>query len=461
MRTLRLLAALAACAATFLVPVLPSQAATSGPVIDNTSLANGGRPCSTGTAIPVGWLGTVLQAVGTDASSTMGVFRYTFAIWPTSDPAAQTQLTAFGYASGTLATGRVPDSTLASGTSYSWRVQLTDDNGTSPWSQTCLFHYDVTPPAAPTVTSGNYPPASQGTGPIGEPAQFTFDGHDDPDTAGFAYFWGTDTPVVGVCNYGGPLGQLVCPDPFSHPGTIRADAPGGRASVTLSPLADWFGPLTLSVTALDEAGNVSQWVRYQIWPAYTPPTVTVAPQPICGNSATISFAPYPGVKNVTSYSYTVEGSTSRTGTVAADAQGNATLTLSMSTDDYAVRASSHSANGYVSPTGYGWLDVNPQPSVQADVYLNSGQPVGGPGVTGTFTFSPPYDGHWVSAYQYRFGHDPVQTVTADPNWDTASVQYTPKHPGPQTLTVQTVNADAPGGSCQLSYTFRVADPEDD
>ena len=458
MRTLRLLAALAACAATLLVPVLPSQAATSGPVIDNTSLYNGGKPCSTGSAIRVGWLGTVLQAAGTDANPN-GLFRYTFTVWPTGDPAAQTQVTAIGGGSGALATGRLPDSTLVSGTSYSWQVQLTDDNGSSPWSQTCLFDYDATPPSVPAVTSGNYPPASQGVGPIGQPAQFTFDGHGDPDTAGFAYIWGTVTPAEGVCGYGsGPLGQLVCPDPFSQPGTIRADAPGGTASVTLSP-PDWFGPLTLSVTALDAVGNASQWVQFQIWPAYTPPTVTVSPQPICGNSATISFTPYPGVQNVTSYSYSVDGD-NRTGTVAADAQGNATFTLPVTTGDYAIRASSHSANGYVSPAGYGSLDVHPLPSVQADVYVNSGQPVGGPGVTGTFTFSPPYDGHWVSGYQYRFGHDPVQTVAADPNWDTASVQYTPKHPGPQTLTVQSLNADAPGGSCQLSYTFRVADPED-
>ncbi|HEU5269684.1 MAG TPA: hypothetical protein VFU36_07155, partial [Jatrophihabitans sp.] len=219
---------------------------------------------------------------------------------------------------------------------------------------------------------------------------------------------------------------------------------------------DLFGTVILSVAAMDEVGNRSQWVQYEILPPYTPPTITVTPQPICGSTATISFAPYPGVQNVTSYSYSVDGgSDSRTGTVTADAQGAATLTLPVTADDYSLHASSHSANGYVSPAGYASLDVTPQPGVQADVYVNSGQPVGGPGVTGTFTFSPPFDGHFVSGYQYRFGRDPLQTVAAD-DWGNASVQYTPKHPGPQTLTVQSLNADAPGGSCQLSYTFRVA-----
>jgi hypothetical protein len=458
MRAVRLLAALAVSAATFLVPVLPTQAATSGPVIDNASLYNGGQACSAASPIPVGWLGGVLQAVGTDAAPSVSRFAFTFAIWPTADPAAQTQVTASSGGSGALATGQVPDSVLVGGTSYSWRVQLTDDNGTSPWSQTCLFTFDVSSPSAPTVTSANFPPASQGTGPIGEPAQFTFDGHGDPDTAGFAYVWGVYPPAY-VCTYNsGPQGQLVCPDPFTQSGTIRANAPGGTASVTLSP-PDLFGTVTLSVAAMDQVGNRSQWVQYQILPPYTPPTITVAQQPICGGSATISFAPYPGVQGVTSYSYSVDGD-NRTGTVAADAQGNATFTLPVTTSDYAIRARSNSANGYVSPAGYGSLDVHPLPSVQADIYVNSGQPVGGPGVTGTFTFSPPYDGHFVSGYQYRFGRDPFQTVAADPDWGTASVQYTPKHPGPQTLTVQSLNADAPGGSCQLSYTFRVADPED-
>lgn len=73
-----------------------------------------------------------------------------------------------------------------------------------------------------------------------------------------------------------------------------------------------------------------------------------------------------------------------------------------------------------------------------------------------FTFSPPYDGHQVVSYQYRLPNGPPRTVAADPNSQTATVQFTPTHAGAQTLTVQSINGDAPGGSCQASYTFVVA-----
>jgi hypothetical protein len=437
-----------------------AQAVGTGPVVDNTSLLNGGKACTNSTPpAPLGYFAYILNAVGSDPNpDSVFSYDYTFDIWPTSDPAAQTELHTTEYSSGSLATQFVPSSVLVSNTTYSWRVQLTDANGTSPWSQTCTFGYDVTPPTTPVITSSNYPTMDQGVGPIGQLAQFTFDGHGDPNTAGFLWDWGSILPVPG-CSYSGPLGQLQCPDTFAQPHTIRANAPGGTASFAGLPPTTFGGPQTLTIAALDVAGNMSQPVHYQIMVPYTPAIVTVHQQPICGNTATVSFAPYPGLTGVTSYSYSMESINGPvTGTVAAGADGTATVNVAVTPDNYAIQARSISANGFLSSDGYGSLDVNPQPGIQSDVYLNSGQPVGGPGVTGTFTLSPPSDGSWVSSYRYRFGDDgPFQTVAADQNGDTATVQFTPSHPGRQTLTVQSVNAEPPpSNSCLASYVFRVA-----
>ncbi|MFG1678460.1 hypothetical protein [Micromonospora sp. NPDC049282] len=46
---------------------------------------------------------------------------------------------------------------------------------------------------------------------------------------------GWTTLGVNVCEWSGDLGQLVCPDPLSGPGTVRADSPGGTATATVNP----------------------------------------------------------------------------------------------------------------------------------------------------------------------------------------------------------------------------------
>jgi hypothetical protein len=335
-------------------------------------------------------------------------------------------------------------------------VQLKTSNGTSPWSQVCTFRYDNTGPAEPTISSTNYPPYGEGLGAVGQFAQFTFDAGGDPDTAGFVYHWGADMPA-GICSFSGPVGQLVCPDPFSDPDTVRVASPGGAASVSLNPVG--VGPQTLSVAALDAVGNRSPVVRYEMFVPYSGPTVTQASShPICGNVAKVVFAPHPGLTPVSSYTYSFDQGPAVT--VPADADGTAQVSIKENGSPGILQVTSTGANGFRSNEAYSWLNVNPQVSVYSPQYPNYGQPTGGVGKTGTFYFQPPYsEGPPPTAFSYRFANGPEQTVAAATDeWGgtSASVQWTPTRAGQQTLTVQTINADGSPGTCTASYTFTVA-----
>jgi hypothetical protein len=94
--------------------------------------------------------------------------------------------------------------------------------------------------------------------------------------------------------------------------------------------------------------------------------------------------------------------------------------------------------------------------VQSGIYVDDGQAHGGVGVTGTFTFSPPFSGTGTASYRYQFGTEPSGTVAADPNSQTAEVTYTPSSSGPQNLTVTAVADDGSGDSCSATYAFVVA-----
>lgn len=453
MRMPKLWAALiAGCVLAALTPLGTAQAA-SGPAIDNTNLVNGGRPCTATTPPQVlGFAAGVLQAVGYDDTYS-STFDYTFAVWPLTDRAAVRNVTARAYSSGRLVTAQLPADVLVDGSSYGWQVKLTTSTGTSPWSQVCTFSYDNTGPTAPAISSANYPPYGEGIGAVGQFAQFTFDTGGDLDTAGFAYHWGSDMPVDG-CSASGPLGQLVCPDPFSQPNRVRVASPGGSASVTLYP--EYTGPQTLSVTALDASGNRSPVVQYQTSVPYSGPIVSrTDSRPICGNTTKLVFAPNPELTTgVSSYTYTYDRSAPVT--VPAEADGTAQVSIKVNREPMFLVVTSTGTNGFPSSESWMFLDVNPQPSVYSNVYTNYGQPVGGVGVTGEFHFQPPYtDGPAPTAFSYRFPDGPVRTVAAG-QYGGATVRWAPTHAGQQTLTVQSLNADGTPASCTASYTFTVA-----
>jgi len=446
-------ALLTGCVLAALTPLGTAQAGT-GPVINSASLTSGGKPCSA-TTPPVmqGFFASLLEAAGSDDTYSSSDFIYTFSIWPLADPAAARSVTAHGYSSGSMVHAQLPADVLSDGTSYAWRVQVATSNGTSPWSQVCTFAYDYTDPAMPTVSSPNYPPYGEGVAAADQFGQFTFDSGGDPDTVGFYYAWTQDLPAY-ACSFGGPLGQLVCPDVLAGPNIVRVTSPGGTASITLAPVSE--GPQTLSVAALDAAGNRSPAVRYQTYvPGSAPLIRRPDSRPICGGTAKVVFAPNPWLTSkVSSYTYTFD--TNPAVTVPAGADGTAQVSLKVNREPAPLQVTSLSTNGFQSTEAYMLLNVNPQPFVYSWVYTNYGQPVGGVGVAAWFQFSAPYtDGAPVTSFSYRFPDGPVKTVAAG-DWGDTAVQWAPTRAGQQTLTVQAMRADGTPASCTASYTFTVA-----
>jgi hypothetical protein len=121
----------------------------------------------------------------------------------------------------------------------------------------------------------------------------------------------------------------------------------------------------------------------------------------------------------------------------------------------ALNVTSVSSNGFISSPARMYLDLHPRPGVSSDTYLQR-RSGGGPGITGTFTFSPPPATSFASGYEYQFGTQPVQTVDADPSTSTAAIQWAPADAGPQVLTVRAVPGDGVPASCVTSYRFVVA-----
>lgn len=210
--------------------------------------SNAGFPCDeTAPYRRVGSFASLLQALATDPDEDDARnLTYEFAVWPQNDPGARLTLTVERGSVERASSVNVPDGYLTDETAYSWQVRVGDGAATSAWSTACSFVVDKTNPSAPTVS-------------FVAPDQFTFDGHGDQDIRGFEYTWG-ELPVP-TCDYR-DYGILVCADPFTGPNKVLATTPGGTATVTLKPPNLGFN--VLKVRAIDEAGNSSAMVRYEV-----------------------------------------------------------------------------------------------------------------------------------------------------------------------------------------------------
>jgi hypothetical protein len=422
------------------------------PRIDNGTLRNGGFACRERAPFQTigGFVGN-LQARGTDADDLdQNGLSYEFAVWPVDDPSARTVVTADG-SSGFWTTGQVPAEQQVDGKTYAWQVRVSDGLESSPWSKVCKYVVDDTNPPAPTVTSSNYPPEETGERtPLGEPGRFTFSGGGNADVVGFQYGW--DLLGVGGCEVH-EFGKLVCADPFDGPGTVRANAPGGTATVLLSPPRS--GPNTLVVRSLDRGGNVSGTVEYRfLAPSAQPAVAVVGPPPSVGEQVTLRFSPPEGVTGTRSYTYSLDGAEPRT--VAAKSDGTATIKFQATNDfGHQLSVSSRSANGWVSGTANWSLSFVPWPHVSSDVYKGF-EPTGGVGVPGSFTFSPPTDrtGALTKAYRYTFdGEDPV-TIQAGAD-RRATISWAPRVSGFNSVEVVAVLSDGTESESQF-YSFNVA-----
>lgn len=221
----------------------------SAPTILPEYLRGGGFACD--DTAPYRTLGTFpgnLQARAADPDENdASTVDFEFAVWPQDDPA--TRLTLTDEDAGTTFAGTVgfPADYLTDGRPYSWQVRASDGVATSAWSQPCSFVADTVDPPAPTVSAT-------------DDAVFTFSGNGDPDVAGFYYTWSEVS--VPVCEIG-QYALYTCPEPISGRNEVRTDVPGGSVTLPLPPPGGWG---TLKVRAIDEAGQVSDIVRYEFDP---------------------------------------------------------------------------------------------------------------------------------------------------------------------------------------------------
>ncbi len=136
-------------------------------------------------------------------------------------------------------------SDIPSDTVISWHVRANDGVAYSPWSSeapgaACRFVHDDESPAAPVVSSPEYPEETWWSGGVGIYGSFTM-----------------DSPSTDVVEYrytflGGPSG------------TVRPTEMGGPATIRYVPLSR--GPKTLSVHAMDRAGRIGGGTDYTFYP---------------------------------------------------------------------------------------------------------------------------------------------------------------------------------------------------
>jgi len=427
------------------------------PKIDSKAMFNGGFPCVREAPYPrLGGFASRLEAVATDADDRdESNLRAEFAIWPTDNPSARTIVTSGPGWPGRVYSVNLTAGTLVDGQTYGWQARAADGLDVSKWSKKCHFTYDGTAPSEPTVTLDNAPSGSIQV-PVGQPAVFTFSGNGDTDVAGFQYAW--DNLGVNTCEYSGEFGQLVCTDPLSRPGTVVADTPGGTATVSINPTGP--GRQYLEVRAIDRAGNTSAKVRYQVTAPYSDPQVEVQNgTPRWGQEVVLKFTPANGVTGVRTYE--VRRDHGEPETVQAETDGTGYYRFVADSEyGHEVSVRSVSDNGFVSSARNWWLHFNPWPQVASDIYFYppSGGAVGGVGVQGSFTFSPPPGWTDTVAYRYEFRSHSSERIEVAAGADgTATMTWTPDSSGAYELTVWAVRADGSTASNRgMPYYFEVA-----
>ncbi|MGW0934940.1 LamG domain-containing protein [Streptomyces sp. NPDC002666] len=123
-------------------------------------------------------------------------------------------------------------------TAIGWEVQGSDGTGWGPWSSTgtatrCEFKYDATAPAAPVITSAQYPDDDVWHAGVGDYGSFTF-----------------DSPSTDVKQY---LYRFKGSSAWSN---VNTATPGGPATVRFMPTSE--GPWTVEAKAVDAAGNAQK-----------------------------------------------------------------------------------------------------------------------------------------------------------------------------------------------------------
>ena len=145
------------------------------------------------------------------------------------------------------------DAPVTDGHSYSWTVRAADDMVKSSPSEPCDFTTDIGRPYNPTVTSTDFPTSGGGQG-SGQAGSFTVTSSDPAPATGSA---------SGLKGY-----SYVFDGTLGVGGTVVP--PNDNGSLTISNQSFTWGTHTLSVQAVDNAGNVSSVTQYSFYVAQSP-----------------------------------------------------------------------------------------------------------------------------------------------------------------------------------------------
>jgi hypothetical protein len=353
-----------------------------------------------------------------------------FAIWPADHPDQRFEFRQHYLLNGRFGGGPVPER-LADGVTYGWQVRADDGTDTSAWSKTCCFTVDVTQPAAPVVTSSNYPPNVLNPG--GVPVDFTFTPNGSTDVIGYQFSWNNGGGNVILWGHG-PDGTPIPPNPFADTQTTVKAKRNGTVTVSLIPPPTGFD--TIYVQSIDHAFNTSPITQYAFYFADTAPTITPLSTSQFDTPVTLKLAPNPAVGKV--LSYTVEDNGGTPQTIAAGTDGTATVTVTLNAiygNDITV--ASNSANGWVSSDADFRQYFDTTPTVTSADYPE-GATSGGVGIPGTFNFaeSIPH----TASFTYQFDGEPAVTIPAATD-GTAQVTWAPTFSGFHVLNVYGTTAD--------------------
>lgn len=316
----------------------------------------------------------------------------TFAWWPVDRPAERTEWTSYHSHAPAWFRYTVPSGQMVNGGTYAFAVRAADSHDQSAWSAECRFTIDTVRPPAPTVTSTDYPDDGESHGGSGIPGTFTFTSDAD-DLTGFYYGESAPSKFVPV------------------------ESPGRSATITFIPTQR--GINQLYVESVDRTGNRSSQTLYQFLVRDTSPTVTDGnPDGRLGQARDFTFSP--NMFDVVEYVWRLNDDAERT--VAADAEGRATVSVTPTTEWNTLHVRSRTRDGLLSGEASRNFYVRTEPLVSSEQWPLDGS-IGAPvGTEGSFVFKPGMGG--VTEYVYSFDWGEQQTVRAGED-GSATVSYTP------------------------------------
>lgn len=305
------------CAATVGLVATPAAAAIAAP----TDLKTADQPCA--GAEPGPYLSPArlndAQAVvlkGTFSRDGQGEgLQADFQVWDVTDPEHPQQwLRDIGEPSNEVYVQLEDESKQLDGVSYAWRVRVLDGAEASPWSGTCHFTVDRSGGPAPAVTTADYPAGDWETasGAIGVPGTFTLSAASD-DTVSYEYRL-----------YASELSDETVDS------TVDAEGLGGAATLRWTPRA--AGHHSLTVYAVDRAGNRSEAAHHEFYVRETRPSIFSAAYPEWGPNLNYNvgvpgaFELHATVADTATFEWRIDED-GPSGTVPAGADGTATALI--------------------------------------------------------------------------------------------------------------------------------------